>query len=153
MKNKEIYEIRVDNLLRLIEQYKTQDELQRLTGIASSTLSRIKHWTPALKNPNYKRMGEKLARRIEISLELPDLWMDTNNDENSLGIVAKVASRPRAQLALTLGRDYVSGLSSIQSATCDTIVKLMLAGKLPDTACLKLLQTWQSSVEELEASA
>lgn len=152
MKSKGIYEIRVDNLLRLIKQYTTQEELQRLTGIASSSFSRIKNWTPEIQNQSYKRMGEKLARRIEASLELPDFWMDTNQDELAPGVAATAPPRAKAKIALAPVRD-VLGLSPIQTATCDTIVKLMIAGKLPDTACLKLLQTWQSAVEELEASA
>lgn len=151
MASEDLYEIRVKNLLRLIEQYKTQEALQGLTGIASSTFSRIKRGPPGADNLHSKRMGENLARRIEKSLDLPDFWMDTDHfappGSKIPGIRPIVREIPKSSSQIR----GAPSLTSIQTATHDTLVKLMLGGKLPDTACLKLLQSWQSDIEELDA--
>lgn len=151
MASEDLYEIRVKNLLRLIEQYKTQEALQGLTGIASSTFSRIKRGPPGANNLHSKRMGENLARRIEESLDLPDFWMDIDHSATPSPNVPRIRLVAREIPKSSSLRGAPSKLTSIQAATHDTLVKLMLGGKLPDTACLKLLQAWQSDIEELDA--
>jgi hypothetical protein len=154
---KTIFEHRKDNLLLLIERYETQEALQRVTGIAASVLSRMKSWRPEGSNPNHKRIGEKLARQFEETLKLPAYWMDAPHTAEELAGV-KVASSPLSSLSsLTMPASVNRGisvdastLSPIQVATHDTLVKLMVAGKLSDTACLKLLQTWQGALEEID---
>lgn len=154
---KTISEHRKDNLLLLIERYETQEALQRVTGVATSVLSRMKSWSPGSSNPNHKRMGEKLARQFEEALKLPAYWMDAPHVAEDLAGVKVVSSRLGALSSLaipasasrTVSAD-TSTLSPIQVATHDTLVKLMAGGKLPDTACLKLLQSWQGALEELD---
>jgi hypothetical protein len=157
---KTVFEHRRDNLLQLIERYETQEALQRVTGIAASVLSRMKSWTPTGTNPNHKRIGEKLARQFEETLKLPAYWMDAPHTTEELKGVKVGSSRLSALSSLAVPAPVSRGvaadtatLSPIQVATHDTLVKLMAAGKLPDTACLKLLQAWQGALEELDQSA
>lgn len=158
--SKSVFEYRKDNLLQLIERHETQEALQRATGIAASVLSRMKNWNAGTTNPSHKRIGEKLARQFEESLKLPIYWMDTPHPPEDITAVREATSRTSALAGLSRLSDVpsrlsadVSTLSPLQVATHDTMVKLMVAGKLPDTACLKLLQTWQSAIEELEGDA
>lgn len=154
---KTVFEHRRDNLLQLIERYGTQEALQRATGIAASVLSRMKSWDPAGNNPSHKRIGEKLARQFEETLKLPAYWMDTAHTPEEVAGVKVVSSRLSSLASLAMSAPAhrpvsvdTSALSPIQVATHDTLVKLMAAGKLSDTACLKLLQTWQGALEELD---
>jgi hypothetical protein len=152
MVNRSVYEIRAQNLCFLIDKYGSQEVLHDLTDIAPSILSRLKNWKPQDGTTKNKRMGEKLARRIEAALELAAYWMDNpHNDQETFEGVAPLPTQPKGPDAIA--REGQSKLSSLQAATRDTMLKLMLAGKLPDTACLKLLQSWETSLQELEADA
>jgi len=154
---KTVFEHRRDNLLQLIERYETQEALQRVTGIAASVLSRMKSWSPTASNPNHKRIGEKLARQFEQTLKLPAYWMDAPHTGEEFAGLRVVSSRLSSLASLAVPASVNQGvsvdtsmLSPIQVATHDTLIKLMAAGKLPDTACLKLLQGWQGALEELD---
>jgi len=69
----DIKEIRLKNLLNLIKQEGSQIAFSRKVDIDSSHISQI-------KNPNNKKnLGEKLARKIEASLNLPIGWMDRDH--------------------------------------------------------------------------
>jgi len=109
----------------------------------------MKNWNPEDPNPRHKRIGEKLARQFESSLGLTRYWMDNPHAEEELGAV-EVVTKPEAPPVVQPVSPGDPQLSSIQVATRDTLVKLMAAGKLSDGACLKLLQSWQTAVEELE---
>jgi hypothetical protein len=93
-------------------------------------------------------VGEKLARQIEVSLGLSKYGIDNHGEAERDSIpVITTAPSDRAPTPPT----EPSKLSSIQVATCDTLVTLIESLKLTDGACLKLLQSWQGAVEELEA--
>lgn len=66
----DIKEIRLTNMLDIIDGVSSQREFCDLAGIESSYVSQI-------KNPsNPKNIGEKLARRIEKAMDKPPGWMD-----------------------------------------------------------------------------
>jgi hypothetical protein len=150
---KSIYEIRVENLTQLVKQHGTQGALSRAVGISPTSVSRILAWREGSTDPGRKKLGERLARKIEAQLRLAPLWMDTMHENDS----APDQRAPSPPLNWThvarLRGDPTTGLSPIQLATHDTLVKLMAAGRLPDSACLKLLEAWQAAVTELEAGA
>jgi hypothetical protein len=154
---KTVFEHRRDNLLHLIGRYETQEALQRVTGIAASVLSRMKSWDLNRSNPNNKRIGEKLARQFEETVKLPAYWMDAPHTAEEWAGVRRDSSRLGSMASLAMPASVNRGmsvdtprLSPIQVATHDTLVKLMSAGKLSDTACLTLLQAWQGALEELD---
>lgn len=150
MSNKSIFEVRIENLNKLIAHYGSVRAFERVSGIAASMVSRVTHWTPDNTNPNYKRMGERLARKTEINVGLPAGWLDTTHESGADPDL--LSALPQPPLESARGLDSIPAqLSSIQTATRDTMVKLMVAGKLPDSVCLKLLQTWQGALEELES--
>ena len=64
----EIYKIRHSNLEYLLKKYESGANLGKLTEISSSYLSHVK--------AGRRNLGDKLARKIEINLELPSTWMD-----------------------------------------------------------------------------
>lgn len=69
-------DIRLQRLLQLIQEH-GQTKVANLVGIESSYISQ-------LKNPNNpKKIGEKLARRIEGAFHLPHGWMDVLHDKAS----------------------------------------------------------------------
>lgn len=109
----------------------------------------MKNWDPDAPESRHKRVGEKLARQIEVSLGLSKYWMDNPHGEPEHDSVPVLATDPSDSAPAPSGEP--SRLSSIQVATRDTLVKLMKSGKLTDGACLKLLQSWQGAVEQLEA--
>jgi hypothetical protein len=75
---KTIGEIRLDNLLLLIERHGSLAKLNQEIGLArtDATLSQIKNRSPDSKTGTPKAMGTPVARRIELKLKLEVGWMD-----------------------------------------------------------------------------
>ncbi len=73
-------DIRLERLLQLIQEH-GQTKVANLVGIESSYISQ-------LKNPNNpKKIGEKLARRIEDAFHLPHGWMDVLHDNEAMRVI------------------------------------------------------------------
>lgn len=139
MDTKTVFEIRSENLGKLVDAHNGTRSLERRIGMAASLISRITCWHPNDPNPNHKRMGEKMARNIETILGLPSFWMDISHDEHS-----------SLQLTKEAKTESPRGLSSIQIATCDKLVNLMVAGKITDADCLNLLKSWKVLISDLD---
>ena len=74
----DIKKIRLVNLNKLIKKHSSQRNLSDLIDVDSSYLSQI-------KNPsNPKNIGEKMARKIELALNLTNGWMDQPEDKESI---------------------------------------------------------------------
>lgn len=67
----EIIKIRHGNLEYLLKKYESGANLGRLTGISSNYLSHVKC--------GRRNLGDRLARKIETHLGLPNNWMDKKN--------------------------------------------------------------------------
>lgn len=73
-------DIRLERLLQLIQEH-GQTKVANLVGIESSYISQ-------LKNPNNpKKIGEKLARRVEDAFHLPHGWMDVLHDNEAMRVI------------------------------------------------------------------
>lgn len=73
----DMHQIRLKNLLLVIEQAGSQARLADYVGIKSSYISQIKSPT----HPT--NMGNDIARRIEKAMNLPFGWMDHLHDEST----------------------------------------------------------------------
>lgn len=71
----DMHQIRLKNLLLVIEKAGSQARLADYVGIKSSYISQIK----SPKHPT--NMGNDIARRIEKAMNLPFGWMDHLHDE------------------------------------------------------------------------
>ena len=96
-------EIRLTRLNQLIAKYGSQAKLCEATGIGASYMSQMVN--------RIRTMGEKTARNIEAKLELPELWMDsleeqhTSIDEQILALVEKLPQEDRQKVALKIMQD------------------------------------------------
>ena len=75
---KTIGEIRLDNLLELIEDHGSLAQLNELMGLArtDATLSQIKNRSLDSKTKKPRAMGDPLARRLEKACGKEPGWMD-----------------------------------------------------------------------------
>lgn len=74
----DIAEIRKENMLSLLEGYKTQAEFADLVGTEPAYISQLKKGVK--KTGERITMGDSLARGIETALNLPYGWMDKQNN-------------------------------------------------------------------------
>jgi hypothetical protein len=141
-----ISEVRINNLLLLKDKYGSFTALRDAIGMSSSQFSQIKRYleNPAMKGT--RGLGEQLSRRIEQTLSLPRGWLDAPQSLADFPPAAASAGNKTPAPAVA-----TEGLSHLQLAVIDTATKLMRAKLIPDSECLKLLQTWQPLVEKLEA--
>lgn len=79
----DISEIRRQNLLLLIDRYKTQVEFANEIGKPASYISQIKKG--GKKNGEKVSMGNEMARDIEKALNLEHGWLDTYQNDNKPG--------------------------------------------------------------------
>lgn len=93
----DIAEIRKENMLSLIEGYKTQTEFAELVNTDPAYISQLKKG--AKKTGERITMGDTLARSIETALNLPYGWMDRqhhttiHNQFNNSGYVGGSVSQ------------------------------------------------------------
>lgn len=106
-------EIRRNNLLIAIERFGTADALAEAASCSSPYLSQVKNQTPESKTGEPKKMGDKVARRIEGALKEPPGWMDVDHKS--------VADASAAPDALSL----VPGSAVIPIASPDIINELI----------------------------
>lgn len=71
----DISQIRLNNLMTLINRFRTDREFCELVGISNTYLPQVKGGT--------KKIGDTLARRIEESLGLAYGWMDQTREPES----------------------------------------------------------------------
>ena len=105
-------QIRRTNLLRLITEHESIEALAATATVSASYLSQIKNDT--------RGMGAKFARKLEMSLGLPENWMDQLHDNHSA-----VAHRFPEEIT------YFRRLSREQRDAIRTILKAMVGGKPP----------------------
>lgn len=74
----DISEIRKENLLSLLDRYKTQTEFADLVHTDPAYISQLKKGVK--KTGERVTMGDTLARNIETALNLPYGWMDKQNN-------------------------------------------------------------------------
>lgn len=99
--HQEVTAIRRDNLRRLIEDHDGATNLARKLGLAgSSYLAHVTGPTPI------KDIGEKSARHIESSLNLPPGWLDRRHDADQLVVEAVLLV---AEVVRKLGLDLGAG--------------------------------------------
>ncbi len=77
-----IQDVRRDNLLKLLEKYRSIADFNEAIGKAriNPTISMIKNES-GIDNGRPRRMGKQLAQEIEEKLNLPAGWMDEEHDE------------------------------------------------------------------------
>ncbi len=119
---KDLYKIRKDNLMGLV--------LSKFTGnraaMARAAAVHPNHMNLILSsNETHRRnIGEDLARRIEVSLSLPDKWLDHLHGIENSGTLVTVSSLPiQSSLSHILKEPSVTGISAsnawIQSVSSD----------------------------------
>jgi hypothetical protein len=129
-----VKELRWDNLKRLAARYETIAAFGRATGI---DLAAARRYLLPAKDRHGPMMwvGEQRARRFETALDLPEGYLDTVHDAS-------------ADLSFTGASGIsVEGLTNLQKAVVDTVVKLSRQGKLTESACIELLQGWKDLLE------
>ena len=76
---------RLDNLARLIAEAGSAEALARRSGSSSPYLSQIRGGTP-YPSGRRRRLGDRLAEKLERAMEKPEGWMDeTHDDEGAPG--------------------------------------------------------------------
>ncbi|MEN6081600.1 hypothetical protein [Chromobacterium piscinae] len=78
----DVFDIRRANLARLLEPRGSAARIAEKVGSSASYLSTLK--TPDKKNPNSRRMGDDMARRIEEAEGLEYGWMDRSHDSEQV---------------------------------------------------------------------
>jgi hypothetical protein len=128
-----VKEARWENLQKLASRYETITAFGRATGI---DLAAARRYLLPAKDREGPMMwvGEHRARRFETALELPEGYLDVRHASNE-------------NPSLVVSGVNVDGLTNLQKAVVDTVVKLSRQGKLTETACIELLQGWKALLE------
>jgi hypothetical protein len=152
---------RKENLLKLAEPFKTQTDFAHACGVSFAQLMQV--LKTSRQGTPIRMVGEKLARRIEANLALEPRWLDISHDENEIGNLSLrfPGSSPTADAAgplPTAGRAStapespdsmnVAGLTLLQKAAVETLIKLALQGGLSDRDCVELLGAWTNQLEQ-----
>jgi hypothetical protein len=152
---------RKDNLLKLAEPFKTQTDFAHACGVSFAQLMQV--LKTSREGTPIRMVGEKLARRIEANLALEPGWLDISHDESEIGKLTMrfPGSSPTpgpAGLPPTAGHAStapespdsmnVAGLTLLQKAAVETLIKLARHGGLSDRDCLELLGAWTNQLEQ-----
>jgi hypothetical protein len=135
-----VSQIRLRNLLLLLSK-SSATELHEKTGVALAQFSQMKRRLESPSSPTSRGMGDKVARKIERGLGLPEGWMDAPHES-----VDRVTEGSSVE-------SVAQGLTPIQQAFFDTAIRLMRGGLLSDPECLAVLHGWQGKIEQLQALA
>ena len=97
---KTVDEIRLENLLALIEEMGTQEAVAEAGGTSSVYLSQIKNRTPDKKTGKLRQMGDDMARKLEEGCKKERGWMDNTHAgavayADAPTVVPLVAAEPR----------------------------------------------------------
>lgn len=140
-----------------------RENLQKLasTGTSKSAFARMASLSPAqlrqLVNVDdegaaVRVCGEKLARKIEGALGIEEGWLDKSHpvDLNpQLVLKMQTGSPEPVALAARSAANTVSvaGLSSMQRATVDALLKICRNGEMSDRECIDLLEAWKEKLD------
>lgn len=100
---KTVDEIRLENLLLLIDEKGTQEAVAEAGGTSSVYLSQIKNRTPDKKTGKLRQMGDDMARKLEEGCKKERGWMDNVHTPAftyaaDQTVVPMVAAEPRTPL-------------------------------------------------------
>ena len=73
---KTISEIRLENLLTLIDEMGSAEALAEAAGTSAVYLSQVKNKSPDSKTGKPRQIGDPMARRLEAAGKKPEGWMD-----------------------------------------------------------------------------
>lgn len=117
-----IGQIRLDNLEKLVTQFKTADKLAEAVGSSPVYISMLRRRTLDAKTGRPREMGTAMARRMEAAAEKPAGWMDQAHDDLS----------PAAITLAKLFDMIPAGPDQDKcAAICQYLCALARAGKLP----------------------
>jgi hypothetical protein len=157
----DVRETRKENLLKLAEPFKTQTDFAHACGVSFAQLMQV--LKTSRQGTPIRMVGEKLARRIEANLALEPRWLDVSHDESEIGKLTlrfpgSSATPDAAGLLLSGGRAStapespdsmsVAGLTLLQKAAVETLIKLARQGGLSDRDCVELLGAWTNQLEQ-----
>lgn len=111
-----LYATRVANLALLLRHFGSARDLARHSSLRGEHISSIKGWGSDTTGKSYRRMGEWVARGLELALNLPEYWMDQSND----------GGVPELNMAVTYGSD--------SPAYAQSTASLLLLVSAPNTA-------------------
>jgi hypothetical protein len=125
----EVRKIRWANLKALAARYESLTAFAVATG---TDVAQTRRYVVAEDNANepLKWMGERASRRIEQALGLEEGWLDIEH--------GTAAGTPA---------DYnLEGLTNLQKAVVDAVIKLSRSGELSDGDCIALLERWKGQL-------
>jgi hypothetical protein len=145
-------EIRLNNLHFLVEQFRTRGEFLAATNMSPAQLSQLLTANSSSGQP-FRALGDKLARRLEIKLQLEQGWFDTPQEGTTphLKLSANVPSRMSAESAGSRGIEQTSvdvgHLTLLQRAVLEALIKMATKEILTDRMCVELLDTWKDHLD------
>jgi hypothetical protein len=152
---------RKQNLLNLAARFKTQTDFAHACGVSFAQLMQV--LKTSREGTSIRMVGEKLARRIEANLALEPRWLDISHDEDDIGKLTlrfpgssltpdAAALQPMAGRTSTAPESpdsmNVAGLTLLQKAAVETLIKLARQGGLSDRDCVELLGAWTNQLEQ-----
>lgn len=132
-----IAHVRLRNIEQLIAGYESKNAFCRAAGVNPSQLAQF------CMDPNSKHFrtpGSLFCRRVEDSLGMP-----TNALDQIDGAFTEPAQGKKKEQTSTLSMD---GLSVLQVATVDSLIKALRSGVISNVVCTELLNKWESLLEE-----
>ncbi|WP_060733457.1 hypothetical protein [Burkholderia cenocepacia] len=139
-----IAKVRQANLCLLASRFNFDAQFARAAQISRSQLSQYRACTES--GDVRKRMGERLARKIEGNLGLAAGWMDHRHQSvPELKVEAKGQLKQQASLSgeTNLKSLNLEGLSELHVLVLTTAARMARKGVLSDTEWISLLTTWQ----------
>jgi hypothetical protein len=143
-------EIRRANLIKLAAKGTSKSAFARLAGISPAQLRQIVNGDE--QGVTVRDCGEKLARKIEGSLGLEKGWLDQIHPDDlnpQLVMLLRRDVPETAALAAATSAETVSvaGLSPMQRATVDALLKICRNGEMSDRGCIELLEAWKEKLD------
>jgi hypothetical protein len=141
--------VRRANLGLLASRFNFDAQLAKAVQLSRSLLSQYQ--ARSEDGVPRKRMGERVARRIESNLGLPTGWMDHPRDSvPELSIAGPALLKPPAGASVPKDTELkamsLEGLSAVQVATLTMAARLARQGALSDQECVALLASWHDKM-------
>jgi IS5 family transposase len=147
-------QIRKTNLQKLVAGSENKSEFARRAGLSSAHLRQMVN-VRAGTGDVLKPCGEKLARKIETALGLERGWLDSEHgDTSDRGPLTLLAGEQPAVASATPSAPTPAdpelvntvGLTPLQRAVVDALLKVCRNGELSDRECIDLLDLWKEKL-------
>lgn len=142
--------VRRENLQKLSSTGTSKSAFARMAGLSPAQLRQMVNVDD--EGAAGRVCGEKLARKIEGALGLEEGWLDRSHpDDLNPQLVHKMQTGSAELVALAappaVNTVSVAGLSSMQRATVDALLKICRDGEMSDRECIDLLEAWKEKLD------